>query len=61
MDWELCETGPEDAEHAVLLLPGGLTAARLYTEVMAEPALKTIPSRSAGLADCIIATPTGIA
>lgn len=42
MDWELCETGPEDAEHAVLLLPGGLTAARLYTEVMAEPALKTM-------------------
>lgn len=40
MDWELYETGPEDAEHAVLLLPGGLTAARLYTEVMAEPALK---------------------
>jgi pimeloyl-ACP methyl ester carboxylesterase len=42
MDWELCETGPEDAEHAVLLLPGGLIAARLYTEVMAEPALKTM-------------------
>jgi pimeloyl-ACP methyl ester carboxylesterase len=42
MDWELYETGPEDAEHAVLLLPGGLTAARLYTEVMAEPALKAM-------------------
>jgi pimeloyl-ACP methyl ester carboxylesterase len=42
MDWELYETGPGDAEHAVLLLPGGLTAARLYTEVMAEPALKAM-------------------
>jgi pimeloyl-ACP methyl ester carboxylesterase len=41
MDWELYETGPEDAEHTILLLPGGLTAARLYTEVMAEPALKS--------------------
>lgn len=40
MDWELYEAGPEEAEHAVLLLAGGLTAARLYTEVMAEPALK---------------------
>jgi pimeloyl-ACP methyl ester carboxylesterase len=42
MDWELYETGPGDAEHAVLLLPAGLTAARLYTEVMAEPALKAM-------------------
>jgi len=42
MDWDLYETGPEEANHTVLLLPGGLTAARSYAEVMAQPALKDI-------------------
>src|SRR5260221_7594257 len=40
MDWELYETGTEDADHTVLLLPGGLMSARSYAELLAEPALK---------------------
>jgi pimeloyl-ACP methyl ester carboxylesterase len=39
VDWDLRETGPLDAEHTVLLLPGGLCSAGSYAEVMAEPAL----------------------
>src|SRR3954452_20467830 len=39
VDWELVETGPPDAEHTVLMLPGGLCSAGSYAEVMAEPAL----------------------
>ena len=38
-DWELREAGPLDAEHTVLLLPGGACSAGSYAEVMAEPAL----------------------
>ncbi len=39
IDWELRETGPADAEHTVLLLPGGMCSAGSYAELMAEPAL----------------------
>ena len=39
IDWELCEAGPVDAKHTVLLLPGGMCSARSFAEVMAEPAL----------------------
>lgn len=39
VDWDLREAGPLDAEHTVLLLPGGLCSAGSYAEVMAEPAL----------------------
>jgi pimeloyl-ACP methyl ester carboxylesterase len=39
VDWELHEASPPDAEHTVLLLPGGMCSARSYTELMAEPAL----------------------
>jgi len=38
-DWEVVESGPSDAGHTVLLLPGGMCSARSYAEVMAEPAL----------------------
>lgn len=38
-EWEIVESGPVDAEHVVLLLPGGMCSARSYAEVMAEPAL----------------------
>lgn len=38
-DWDLRETGPLDARHTVLLLPGGMCSAGSYAEVMAEPAL----------------------
>jgi pimeloyl-ACP methyl ester carboxylesterase len=41
VDWELRETGPPDAEHTVLLLPGGMCSAGSYGELMAEPALAT--------------------
>src|SRR5438045_1541985 len=39
MEWELIETGPSDAAQTALLLPGGACAARMWAEVMAEPAL----------------------
>jgi pimeloyl-ACP methyl ester carboxylesterase len=39
VDWNLREAGPVDAEHTVLLLPGGMCSAGSYAEVMAEPAL----------------------
>jgi pimeloyl-ACP methyl ester carboxylesterase len=42
IDWELCESGPADADRAVLLLPGGLLRARSYREVMTQPALKQV-------------------
>jgi hypothetical protein len=37
VDWELREAGPLDAEHTVLLLPGGMCSAGSYAEVMADP------------------------
>jgi len=33
------QSGPADAQHTVLLLPGGMCSARSYAEVMAEPSL----------------------
>ena len=36
---ELVRSGPETADHGVLLLPGGANAARSYSEVMAQPLL----------------------
>ena len=39
IDWELREAGPLDAEHTVLLLPGGMCSAGSYAELMAEPGL----------------------
>jgi pimeloyl-ACP methyl ester carboxylesterase len=38
-EWEIVESGSADAEHTVLLLPGGMCSARSYAEVMAESAL----------------------
>jgi pimeloyl-ACP methyl ester carboxylesterase len=38
-DWRTVESGPADAEHTVLLLPGGMCSAGSYAEVMAQPAL----------------------
>src|SRR4051794_29433455 len=37
--WELRESGPAGAEHAVLLLPGALCTAAFYDDVLAEPNL----------------------
>ena len=39
VDWELRESGPADARHTVVLLPGGLCSAGSYAEVMAQPSL----------------------
>ena len=39
VEWQLLRSGPEAAEHGVLLLPGGACAARSYEPVMAQPAL----------------------
>ncbi|CAM3946544.1 alpha/beta fold hydrolase [Smaragdicoccus niigatensis] len=40
--WDFLESGPPDAAHAALLLPGGSCAARSYELVMAEPALQGV-------------------
>ena len=40
--WEVLAAGPEDADHSVLLLPGGANAARSYNLVMADPALSGV-------------------
>jgi pimeloyl-ACP methyl ester carboxylesterase len=39
MDWELRESGPPNAAHTVLLLPGGMCGAGSWAELMAEPDL----------------------
>jgi pimeloyl-ACP methyl ester carboxylesterase len=39
VDWELRETGPAEARHGVLLLPGGACSAAFYNELTAEPVL----------------------
>ena len=38
-DWQVRESGPADAKHTVLLLPGGLCGAGSYAELMAQPTL----------------------
>lgn len=42
MEWELRESGPDDARHRVLLLPGGACSAAFYDELMAEPAVADV-------------------
>src|SRR5262245_27742304 len=39
VDWQLFESGATDAEHTVLLLPGGMCSARSYLELMQQPSL----------------------
>lgn len=39
MNWEIVESGPIDAAHTVLLLPGGMCTAAFYQDLMAEPSL----------------------
>lgn len=43
--WTLTESGPQDAEHTLLLLPGGLATAAFYDDVIAEQALRHAPLR----------------
>jgi pimeloyl-ACP methyl ester carboxylesterase len=39
IQWQLFESGPADAEHTVLLLPGGMCSARSYLELTQQPSL----------------------
>jgi pimeloyl-ACP methyl ester carboxylesterase len=41
-EWEIVESGPADADRTVLLIPGGLNAARSYAVLMAQPALSGV-------------------
>lgn len=43
--WVVCESGPPDADHAVLLLPGALATAVFYDDMLAEPKLSDEPIR----------------
>ena len=43
--WELRESGPADADHAVLLLAGALVTAAYYADVLADPRLKESSAR----------------
>ena len=40
--WDTVEFGPSDAEHTVLLLPGGMCSARSYLEVAQQPSLSRL-------------------
>ena len=40
--WDLRETGPANAAHTVLLLPGGLCSGEFFEDVMAQPALSSM-------------------
>ncbi|NNH72349.1 alpha/beta hydrolase [Nocardia uniformis] len=42
MSWNLIESGPADADHSVLLLPGALCTAQFYRDLMAEPELADV-------------------
>ncbi|MFJ9537351.1 alpha/beta fold hydrolase [Streptomyces sp. NPDC101225] len=37
--WDIRRTGPEQAPHRVLMIPGGLCSTEFYADVMSEPAL----------------------
>jgi pimeloyl-ACP methyl ester carboxylesterase len=37
--WQMVASGPPDAAHTVLLLPGGMCSARSWVDVMAQPSL----------------------
>src|SRR5271165_3858557 len=41
-EWETSESGPIAADRTVLLIPGGLSTARSYAELMVEPALSGV-------------------
>ena len=43
--WVLRESGPESADHTVLLLPGALCTAAFYDDLLAEPSMSKTPIR----------------
>ena len=47
LGWLLHESGPEGADHAVLLLPGALCTAVFYDDLIAEPSLRQASIRFA--------------
>jgi pimeloyl-ACP methyl ester carboxylesterase len=47
LGWLLYESGPEVAEHTVLLLPGALASAAFYDDLIAEPSLRRASVRFA--------------
>ncbi|MFC5668471.1 alpha/beta fold hydrolase [Kitasatospora misakiensis] len=44
-EWDIRESGPADAPHRVLLLPGGLCGTVFYADMMAAPPLAEAPIR----------------
>jgi pimeloyl-ACP methyl ester carboxylesterase len=40
LGWVLRESGPESADHSVLLLPGALCTAAFYDDLLAEPSMR---------------------
>lgn len=42
LGWVLQESGPENADHTVLLLPGALATAAFYDDLLAEPIMSKI-------------------
>ncbi len=47
LGWLLYESGPDVAEHTVLLLPGALASAAFYDDLIAEPSLRRASVRFA--------------
>jgi pimeloyl-ACP methyl ester carboxylesterase len=45
LGWVLHESGPENAAHSVLLLPGALCSAAFYDDLLAEPSISGAPIR----------------
>src|SRR5215467_12675353 len=45
LGWVLRESGPEGADHTVLLLPGALCTAAFYDDLLAEPSMSKTPIR----------------
>ena len=43
--WIVRESGPPDADHAVLLLPGAMCTAAFFDDLVAEPKLSEAPLR----------------
>jgi pimeloyl-ACP methyl ester carboxylesterase len=45
LGWVLHETGPENADYVVLLLPGALASWAFYEDLLAEPSIREAPIR----------------
>src|SRR3954453_14288388 len=43
--WQIRESGPADAQHTALLLPGGLCTPEFYDDLLAEPGIRDAPVR----------------